>query len=91
MTLETMQLIVAELAKRNIAATVEYPGWINVSIGSHGSLACGDVNETISVDLHDANGAHVESIGSDLRNDTSDVQAVADFIASAFTQALELK
>jgi len=90
MTLETMSVVVAELNKRGIDATLEYPGWIRMTLPNGNSLNGGDVNETFDIDLCDASTCDViETIGSTIPSDCTDVQRIADHCACTYSEGVE--
>jgi hypothetical protein len=93
MTRETMQAVVTELKERGIEGTLEYPGSIFVvyvdSETDTRTLVCGDVNENFCCDLCDKDLSACDSVESSIPSDSDDVKAIADFVASTYTEAVE--
>lgn len=90
MTLETMHTVVEELNRRQIPASVEYPGNIQAKVSDAIALVGGDVNETFDVDICESQDLnHIETIVSAIPSDSADVQQIADQFASAFEQAAQ--
>ena len=82
MTQETMRAVVEELRRRGIEVTLEYPGYITLERGTcHANF--GDANETFQGDAYDSEQDYlpIQTVESSIPSDTTDVQAVADFIA----------
>ena len=81
MKLETMNAVVAELNRRGIPATVEYPDHIEVWITGQNVHMYGDANgETFEGNNMD-DGVCIEVLESTILADSTDVQTIADFIA----------
>jgi hypothetical protein len=91
MSEETGKAVVAELVRRGIPATYEYPGYVSVYIDPNLVLNLNDQGDTLDLDKMVENLAVCdEVIESDLPHDSADVAAIADFVACTYTAAVEV-
>lgn len=75
--------VAAALARRGIAVTVEYPGYIAVTSPSgRGTWAVGRGNPTWGGDLTSADGAMLDATDFGIPSSSTDVELIADKIAA---------
>lgn len=80
MTLGTLFQVTDELVKRGLKATLEYPGYIQI-IADDMMCNAGDAHATIGVDFCWPDGQLNAYSTSSIPSDSTDVQAIANFIA----------
>lgn len=87
---QTLEDVVAELKRRGVPASFEYPGFIACSTNSALSIHAGFVNGPFGVDLVDFDGNVLnEGFESDIPEDCQDVARIADHICACLTQTNE--
>jgi hypothetical protein len=86
-TLETKGEVIAELRTRGIAASLEYPEYIEVAVDDV-VLVGGDANDEFGIDVCEQNSRDViETIETNISSKSTDVQAIADLFACVVTQS----
>lgn len=75
-----LQDVVAALAARGIAATVEYPGYLAVASPSGHTWSVGRANPTWGADLTSADGAMLDATDFEIPIASTDVERIADKI-----------
>jgi hypothetical protein len=75
-----LQTVVAALAKRGITATVEYPGFLQVSAGAGRDWNIGTANPTWGADLVSGLGDVMQSANLGIPSTSTDVERIADKI-----------
>lgn len=89
MTLETMLAVTHELKILGLDASLEFPGYIEITLDNGDTFHCGDANDTIACDLVGVDSEILGSLESDIPRDSGDVKRIAQFIAE--TCAAQLK
>jgi hypothetical protein len=90
--LELAEAVTAELSRRGVSATLEYPGYISLAISPAVHLECGTANGTWDCDVTDYGDdwSVAETIPSDIPASCQDVQQIANHLACTFTAAVEV-
>lgn len=88
MTLETLKAVEQELKGRDIPASLEYPGCIQISKGLQVTLTFGDANTMFACDVTEAEKV-IETIDSIIPSDSADVTQIADFVACIYSEATQ--
>jgi hypothetical protein len=85
----TLTGVQAELRKRGIEATLEYPTFIRIDRGPLGAINCGTLNNCWGADFVDTEDEVFESLQSCVSDDSNDPIEISDFIAPLVTRYLK--